>query len=545
MSRTSDAMLAIADAVARLPHESGRFDEGMSDLVQRVGDLLGFRTACVVCLDVSTWAVDKIHGDDNRFPSPALIDDFILELRLKESAVSDLVLWRNSLTASSQEPVAVACVAAPDERQAVVLVGEWGTGFGNIKEDPQFLRDTTGILAAVVARQNGFAAMEQDRQQLEAHARLEAFGAFADGMAHEINNVLAAVMGYAEMARDVLDERSAPREYVEIILETGAQTQRMVEQILQFTRMRDKPLEVFGLKDALNEILPDLHARMDPGIDLIVKASDAALALEGYQPALHEVLVNLCRNSTEAMPDGGRLTISIDPVDISTSCRLSHGQLPPGNYVKISVEDGGTGIGPEHFGRIAEPFYTTKTGGRDGLGLFIVHSTVQLFSGAMHIASAPDTGTTVDIFLPRYEGKALSVNALDGDGDEPFGNGELIAVVDQALPSRLAWEERLAIEGYEPVAFESLRDFADWRSRTGLTPDLLLIDMQGDAEHGASAMDEPRDLRLGYILGRNAPLPKGWGATDGRFLVRKPVSQKELARLLSLAFRASGFFPES
>jgi len=545
MSGTSNAMLAIADAVARLPHESGRFDEGMCDLVQRVGHLLGFRTACVVCLDVSTWAVSKIYGDDSRFPSPALVDDFILEFRLKESVIADLVLWRNSLTTSSREPGAVACVAALDEKQAVVLVGEWGTGFGDIKEAPQFLRDTTGILAAVVARQNGVAATEQDRQQLEAHARLEAFGVFADGIAHEINNVLAAVMGYAEMARDALDERSAPREYVEIILETAAQTQHMVEQILQFTRIRDKPFELFGLQDALNEILADLHTRMDPGIDLIVKAKDAAVALEGHRPALREVLVNLCRNATEAMPDGGRLTISVDLVDISTSCRFSHGQLPPGNYVKISVEDGGSGIGPEHFGRIAEPFYTTKTGGKEGLGLFIVHGTVQLFNGAMHIASTPDTGTTVDVFLPRYEGTALPVNALDEDVDEPVGNGELIAVVDQALSSRLAWEERLAIEGYEAVAFASLGELADWRSRTGLTPDLLLIDIQDDSKHFAAAMDEPQDLRLGYILARSAPLSKGYGATGNPVLVRKPVSQKELARVLSLVFRASGFLPAS
>jgi CheY-like chemotaxis protein/anti-sigma regulatory factor (Ser/Thr protein kinase) len=166
--------------------------------------------------------------------------------------------------------------------------------------------------------------------------------------------------------------------------------------------------------------------------------------------------MNLCTNAVQAMGDNGTLAITVTTEAFDAAHTVRSGEIPAGEYVRVTVSDSGSGIAPEVIDRIFEPFFTTKPAGRGtGLGLALVHSVVSEHHGFIEVDSQVSRGTTFNVWIPRVQAEAYDEDTLE---ELPIGQGQVILAVDDELDVLHALEEMLASLGYEPVGFNSSRE---------------------------------------------------------------------------------------
>ena len=232
--------------------------------------------------------------------------------------------------------------------------------------------------------------------------KMEAVGNLASGIAHDFNNLLQVISGHAEILAVDLPEKSESRNLAQTIAEASHRAAILTQQLLTFSRqhpMRARPMDV---NQCVTQLLKMLHRVLGEHITIEFKASEDLPRIYGDPSQIDQVLINLCVNARDAMPDGGRLTITTETVEFSGNYRTTHMEtLPRGRYVCLSVADTGMGITPEILTRIFEPFFTTKEMGKGtGMGLATVYGIVSKHQGAIDVLSTPGRGTTFRIYLP-------------------------------------------------------------------------------------------------------------------------------------------------
>jgi signal transduction histidine kinase len=306
------------------------------------------------------------------------------------------------------------------------------------------LRMALDVIANALDRQS----FEQERARLELHLdqarRLETVGTFASGIAHNFNNVIGAILGYAEMA----DELHAASGILDGIRQAGERARELVDQILTFARRRDvhrNPVRVGALTAEVTSLL---RASLPTAVEVEVRETSEELIVSGVQAQLQQVILNLCNNAAQSMDHGGRIDLEIEAGHVTTARTLSHGVLMPDHYARIAVSDTGRGIDEAALKRIFEPFYTTRMAG-SGLGLATTRDIVQEHGGAMNVASAVGAGSRFEVCLPRIA--AITTTIGEDVATFPFGNGEVVLVVEDDLERLLRDEEIIAALGYEPV----------------------------------------------------------------------------------------------
>jgi PAS domain S-box-containing protein len=299
------------------------------------------------------------------------------------------------------------------------------------------------------------ARADEERVRLEAQLKqaekMQAVGHLAGGIAHDFNNILGAILGYGELAQGRAKGDDL-RRYLDSIMHAGNRAKSLVTQILSYSRAEDA------------EKLPVIVAPIaEEACDLIRGASSASLqvrfrddsrnvAVLGDPTRLHQLIMNLCSNAVQAMDGAGRLEVAIGTESVPVPRKVRTGEMPPADYVRITVSDTGHGIAPEVLDRIFEPFFTTKPAGQGtGLGLALVHSVVTEHHGFLDVASALEGGTTFVVWLPRAE--ALPGSQEAARGPAPHGEGEVVLAVDDEPEVLAALEEMLASLGYEPAGF--------------------------------------------------------------------------------------------
>ena len=250
----------------------------------------------------------------------------------------------------------------------------------------------------------GFVRDVSERRQLEEQLRqsqkLEAIGRLAAGVAHDVNNVLMSIMGSVDLILMEAPEGELQTETNEIKLsvQRGASLTR---QLLAFSRRQATQPKLFMLRDATTALETMIRRLIGPEIDLqIARASDVTVVADPAQ--IEQVLLNLCVNARDAMPQGGRLTVTVDEVDLDDwAAGMMGEEAKPGRYARLSVSDTGTGMNDATRAKLFEPFFTTKEQGKGtGLGLSIVYGIVKQSSGHITVASEPGRGATFLIYLP-------------------------------------------------------------------------------------------------------------------------------------------------
>jgi len=246
---------------------------------------------------------------------------------------------------------------------------------------------------------------EEENRKLEAQLRqsqrLETIGTMADGIAHDFNNILTPMLGYAELAlEDVLPDSRASSDLKHVI-RAASRAQELVNQILLFSRQTEQESKPVMLQNLADESLKLLRASLPPDVQIIENIDPGCGPVLADATQIQQVLMNLGTNASHAMsPGGGRLTVDVAAAEYNDDFRASYPLIPPGNYVRLSVSDTGSGMDPETLDRIFEPFFTTKEVGQGtGLGLSIVHGIIRRHGGEITVESAPGEGTRFDIFF--------------------------------------------------------------------------------------------------------------------------------------------------
>lgn len=241
-------------------------------------------------------------------------------------------------------------------------------------------------------------------QQLIQAQKMEALGVMAGGLAHDLNNMLVPVVGYAEilLMSEALDEES--RNCLEEILHSSERARKLIQQLMAFSRRKSLETRELEINELLSSMMAMLRRLVRENIELIFLPAPVPVRVMADGGQLEQVIMNLVVNAVDAMPEGGVLTIHMNSLGVDGEQARLLGLPYPGRYACLVVQDTGIGIPEEHLKRIFDPFFTTKEPGQGtGLGLAMSYSIVRQHGGTIAVESRPGKGTTFRILLPDVE----------------------------------------------------------------------------------------------------------------------------------------------
>jgi PAS domain S-box-containing protein len=292
-----------------------------------------------------------------------------------------------------------------------------------------------------------------EKKQLELHflraQRIESIGTLAGGVAHDLNNVLTPIMLAVEtlLAHDV-DERT--HELLTMIESNARRGAEMANQVLTFARGAEGGRTILDPRRLVREVERIVRGTFPPSIQLQTKLARGLSQVLGNATQLHQVLLNLCVNSRDAMPHGGVITITASNAIVDERYARMNPDLTPGNYVVIAVADTGTGIPADVLERVFEPFFTTKEIGKGtGLGLATAMGIVKGHGGFIEVTSEVGRGTTFRVHLPASV--AHERHQEEERRKPPRGNNELVLVVDDEVSIRTMTKATLEAHGYRAI----------------------------------------------------------------------------------------------
>jgi PAS domain S-box-containing protein len=383
---------------------------------------------------------------------------------------------------------------------------------------------------------------EAERARLESRVRhgekLEAIGTMAGGIAHDFNNILAAMLGYLEMALAAPPDNAVMRRHVTNVMKAAHRARALVDQILSYSRTTRGKSEAVNLHAVVEETLELVRASLPDHIELRAQlAPSKGITVIADATHIHQLVMNLCTNAVHAMVAGGVLSVDLDTIDLPDDLQLSHGQLPAGRYVRLTVEDSGCGMERETIQRIFEPFFTTKAAGMGtGLGLALVHGMITELGGAIDVTSSPDQGSRFEIYLPRSDAPAMQT--VDQARSWTRGQGERILIVDDERFLMLLAEEMLAALCYEPAGFtradEALQEFlADPQRIDGALLDHVMPGITG-IELARRLREVRPDLPIVLVSGYMGPLLEQDAALAGiDRILTKPLDLNGLSQAIA------------
>ena len=239
-------------------------------------------------------------------------------------------------------------------------------------------------------------------EQLRQSQKMEAVGRLAGGVAHDFNNLLTGVTGNLTLALQATPADDPRREFLLAAERAAWRAADLTRQLLGFSRQTKPHMEPIDLNRCVREAVELLRRTLDPSIEIAARYADDLWPVEADAGQINQVLMNLCLNARDAMPDGGRLELETANVRSTRRRREARPDRRPGEFVRLRVRDNGHGIPPDVLPRIFEPFFTTKEVGKGtGLGLAVVFGIVQQHRGWIECTSAVGQGTCFDVYLPR------------------------------------------------------------------------------------------------------------------------------------------------
>lgn len=275
------------------------------------------------------------------------------------------------------------------------------------------------------------AAQAQAEVQLRQAQKLEAVGQLTGGVAHDFNNLLTVILGNSELLVEKLQDREDLRKFAQMTVNAAERGAELTNRLLAFSRKQPLQPRVLNVGAQLCNNLESLLRRTLPeSVTLQIEREDNDWLAEIDPGQLEAALLNIVLNARDAMPEGGRITLTIKDTEIDEDAAQSDPEIKPGQYVMITVTDTGHGMSEETLMRVFEPFFTTKEVGRgSGLGLSMVYGFVRQSGGHVRITSRPDNGTTIVLYFPR----SLS-EATENDAPKPrqpiSGGKETILLVE-------------------------------------------------------------------------------------------------------------------
>lgn len=395
--------------------------------------------------------------------------------------------------------------------------------------------------ATVDATQRKHAEAERQRleEQLRQAQKLEAIGTLAGGIAHDFNNILSAILGYGELAQKGAAQGTPLRRHIDASISAGQRAKSLVERILAFSRSGMGERMPVHVQSVVDEALDAVAASLPAGVRLTRHLAAGDAGVLGDPTQVHQVVMNLSANAVQAMKSAGQLDVSLDVVHLDAPLAVATSTLLPGDCLRLSIADTGSGIAPELLGRIFDPFFTTKeVGVGTGLGLSLVHGIVTDLGGGIAVDSRVGHGSRFTVYLPTNV--VVARPASGAPGLLPHGDGQVVLLVDDEEALVRLGEETLAGLGYEPVGFASAAAALDALRAEPARFDALLSDeaMPGltgsELARAAHALrpDLPILLMSGYVTTALLQRARDAGVAD---VLSKPLAAADIAHALAAA----------
>jgi signal transduction histidine kinase len=351
-----------------------------------------------------------------------------------------------------------------------------------------------------------------ERKLLHAQ-KMEAIGTLAGGIAHDLNNILSGLVSYPDLLLMDLPEDSPLRDPVLTIQKSGEKASIMVQDLLTMTRRGVAVTKVVDLNQIISEYVGSLEYNKlksyHPDVEVKTQLRSNLLKISGSPVHLSKVIMNLVSNAAEALPKGGKITITTQNryIDMPVG---SYDDVEEDDYVVLTVADNGMGISSENLERIFEPFYTKKVMGRSGtgLGMAIVWGTVKDHKGYIDVESKEGKGTVFTLYFPvtRQETEEITTNLIIKDY---MGNGESILVVDDVEEQRYVAQGLLRKLGYSVATVASGEEAVEYVKKRSL--DLLVLDMI--MEPGIDGLETYKRI-LKLHPGQRAIITSGFSQTN-------------------------------
>lgn len=379
---------------------------------------------------------------------------------------------------------------------------------------------------------------EEFRQKLESELlqsqKMESIGRLAGGIAHDFNNMLTPILGYSELLKKTFPEDDKRRHRLDQIVRAAESSRNLVMNLLAFARKQNLEMKPVDLSTVIADFSKILHRVVRENVTLTLNLDPEAGLIYGDPGQMEQVLLNLCVNAHDAMPDGGIVTVETSAVTLEEALPVGNETIPAGSYVRLTVRDTGMGIKSELVSMIFEPFFTTKEKGKGtGLGLSTVYGIVKQHKGYIAVESVPGTGTVFTLFFPRWSGTLAEKGTGEGSTGELSGTGRILVAEDNA-EVRMLVEETLTQYGYSVTTADSLADALQiFRSGTGPV-DLLVSDVLFADGNGTELYDEMKKvlphLKVLYMSGYSGEIISRHNVVnDGINFIAKPFMPDELA----------------
>jgi signal transduction histidine kinase/CheY-like chemotaxis protein len=318
---------------------------------------------------------------------------------------------------------------------------------------------------------------EEIEGQLRQAQKMDAIGRLAGGVAHDYNNMLTVIIGYAEMALEQISENNPLHNFLQQIFDAAKRSMDLTRQLLAFARRQAISPKVLDINAVVSSMLKMLQRLIGEDIHIIWIPCDDVWSVKIDPSQVDQIMANLCVNSRDAISGVGKLRIQTENIELDESYCSEHCGFKPGQFVQLTVSDNGIGIDSEIIDKIFEPFFSTKAIGRGtGLGLATVYGIVKQNGGYVNVYSEPGVGTTFKIFLPRVDRKIDEI-ADQSTSAAHKGNGESIMLVEDDTAILELTNKMLTKLNYQVLAVNSPLEALSVAEQYQNTIDLLLTDV--------------------------------------------------------------------
>lgn len=401
-----------------------------------------------------------------------------------------------------------------------------------IESQGSTIRDNQGNVSQVVLVSRDVTDKKQLEQQALRSQRMESIGTLAGGIAHDLNNVLAPMMlSFEILSKKVTDKQS--KVILQMLQSTAERGADLIKQVLSFARGVEGERTIVQIRHLIDDIGNIIKQTFPKSISFHKNIPKDLPTISADATQIHQVLMNLCVNSRDAMPQGGRIDIKADSVVLDEQYISMHQDAKPGHYTRITLTDQGVGIPPAVIERIFEPFFSTKEIGKGtGLGLSTVHTIVKSHGGFITVYSEVGKGTTFRVHLPALEGihDAVAEEKAKFSG----GNGECILVVDDEESIREITRASLEANGYSVItAADGTEAIAAYATK-GQNIALVLTDLYMPYMDGAKTIRALQKLNpdvtciaVSGLKQKEFDLPKG-----AVTFMHKPYTSEQLLKTI-------------
>lgn len=392
--------------------------------------------------------------------------------------------------------------------------------------------DETGSIRAYRGIYRDVTAERMLKDQLLHAQKMEAVGRLTGGIAHDFNNILSAIISYLYLLQKKMKKGDPLLAYVDQTLTTVERAANLTRSLLAFSRKQANNPGVVDLNQIVRNVQQLMVQVLGEDVELTSSLSTDDQMVMADSGQMEQVLLNLATNARDAMPTGGRLTVTTRSAELGEEFTKSHGYGKPGAYVRLTMSDEGIGMDEKTLKNIFEPFFTTKGVGKGtGLGLSIVYGIVKQHNGYITVTSKPGAGTSFDLYLPKAE-EVVGGAVVTAKHEAVRGGTETILVAEDDDDVRRTTLSVLSDEGYSIVEAvdgeEAVRLFKKFFGKI----DLILLDAVMPKKRGeevyAEAIKIKPDVKVLFTSGYREQFSRK--TDEGRNFISKPVRPEDLLK---------------